>query len=131
MLVAGTIVLAGALAMLPGSANANPNYKQEHKDYGAISWVLKHNLESRVIVAGTNILTGCLKGGIGAKKRDEGFLEGCKKGMLGGAIVAVGEEVASHNSYPFLGATGILIHDLGSSMQDNVMRGEGYLSQFL
>lgn len=88
------------------------------------------NIEGRSAVLGANALVGCLKGGIGAATRDEGFWQGCGKGALGGAIAFAGEEVASHNMYPFVGSAGKLIHDLGISMSDNVMVGNALFSQF-
>ena len=82
------------------------------------------------MVLGFDVAFGCLKSGIGSRLEGNGFWKGCAKGSLGGAVMYIGEHIASYNNYPMTGAAGKLVHDLGVSMSDNVMRGEGMFSQY-
>ena len=113
------IVLAASIMMTPMAAKAEP-----------IQYINRHNTSARAAVLGANVAFGCLKAGIGSSANDKGFLNGCLKGMLGGAVAYAGEELASHNRYPMVGAAGKLTHDLGISVQDNVMMGEGMFSRY-
>ncbi len=83
-----------------------------------------------VAVLGANVLLGCLKGGVGAISRERGFFRGCAEGIAGGAVAFAGEKIASYTNYSCAGGAGKLLHDLGNSMSDNIMRGESQLSQF-
>jgi len=92
--------------------------------------IINHDLEGRLAVFGVNLTTSCLKGGIGAKLRNEKFWKGCLESLPGGLITSLGEHIVSYNKIHGLGAVGKLTHDLGISMTDNIMRGENYFSQF-
>lgn len=92
--------------------------------------ITNNNLEERTLILGGNIMLGCIKSGIAAAYRNENILQNCAKGSIGGLITHIGEEIASHNKYLFVGAAGKLIHDAGTSMSDNIMRGEELFSQY-
>lgn len=90
-----------------------------------------YNLEGRAAVLGFDLLINGLKSGIGAHWQGKDFWPAFGKGLGAGAIVYAGKEIASHNRYPFLGATGKLVHDLGVSMSDNVMLDKPILSRYV
>ena len=85
---------------------------------------------ARAMVFGANVAFGCLKSGIGSYINDKGFLNGCGKGALAGLVTSAGEWTAVYNNYPMVGAAAKGIHDLGVSMSDCVMRGEGMFCQY-
>ncbi len=95
-----------------------------------IKKIVQHDIEGRIAVLGFNITVSCLKGGITALLRQESFWKNCSKASIGGIITFTGEEIATHNKYPFVGLAGKLIHDTGISISDNIMRGEEYFSQY-
>lgn len=90
-----------------------------------------YNLEGRLTVLGFDLLINGLKSGIGAKYNGDDFWPAFGKGVLSGAVVYAGKEIASFNEFPFLGATGKLVHDLGVSMSDNVMLSKPILSRYV
>ncbi len=89
------------------------------------------DLEGRLAVLGFDVLFNGLKSGIGAYSKGKDFWPAFGKGALSGVVVYGGKEIAAHNKYPFLGASGKLVHDFGVSMSDNVMRGKPMLSRYV
>ena len=131
-----SLVLAASIALAPVSSKAAMSPSEEYdyvlKDGKAshIQWMYGNRAEARATVLGFDVLFGCLKSGIGSRINDNGFWKGCAKGALGGAVMYAGEHVASYNNYPMFGGAGKLVHDLGVSMSDNVMRGDGMFSKY-
>ncbi len=127
-----SLLLGSALAFNPVSAYAGP--KESDKLMGSapahMYWVLDKKDESRLMVLGFNVGMGCVKSGIGSYMNDQGFFEGCLKGAFAGLVMGLGENIAVYNYIPMIGGFGKLIHDLGVSMSDNVMRGESIMSQY-
>ncbi|MFH0752529.1 MAG: hypothetical protein V1914_02920, partial [archaeon] len=93
-------------------------------------WILDNKNEARLAVLGLNVGLSCIKSGVGSYMNDKGFFEGCTKGAFAGLITYLGEYIAIYNNIPMIGGFGKLVHDLGVSMSDNVMRGESILSQY-
>src|SRR3989339_2273809 len=125
-----SLVLASAMAVsaVPAKAATEKDvlsYAPSH-----IQWALDNKVEAQAMVLGSNVLLGCLKSGIGSYIHDNGFWSGCAKGSLAGAVMFTGEYIAAYNEYPMVGAAGKLVHDLGISVSDNVMRGEPMFSQY-
>lgn len=90
-----------------------------------------HHEEERLIILGFDMVFNGLKSGFGSLYHGNGFWEGFGKGLFAGAVVYSGKELASYTGeVPFSGAGGKLIHDLGVSMSDNVMRGENMFSHY-
>lgn len=86
--------------------------------------------EYRLAVLGFDVMFNGLKAGIGAKCEGEDFWPAFGKGAIAGLFVYGGKEIASHNSLPFMGATGKLVHDFGVSVSDNVMQARPIFSRF-
>lgn len=128
-----SMVLSAVMALAPATAKAMDSSGREDLRYGRpehIQWIFDNKDKARAISLGVNVAFNCLKSGVGSKLNDGGFFSGCAKGALGGSVMFAGEYIASYNSYPMIGASGKLVHDLGVSMSDNVMRGEGLFSQY-
>ncbi len=126
----GSLVLAASIALTPVAAKAKTEKEYMKNTPNHIQWVMNNKDSSRAMVLGANLVFNCLKAGIGSYVNDKGFFVGCAKGTLAGAVSYLGEWTATYNEYPMVGAAGKLINDLGVSMSDNVMRGEGMFSQY-
>lgn len=102
-----------------------------HQPLQNINYVAKHHTEALVAVAGTNMVFGCLKAGIGRVMYDGNFFEGCGRGLVAGAVAFSGKYLASYNDrYNGFGALGRVTHALGASMADNAGRNEPMFSSY-
>lgn len=138
------IVLAAAIALVPATAKSGNDVEEFNTQYAPkhIQWSIDHKDEARALVFGMNILFNCAKAGVISRMNKQNLLDGCIKGAMGGAIMSTGEYIATFagtptgeiettkKGNPLLGAVGKLTNDLGVSIVDNVMRGEGMLSQY-
>ncbi len=83
-----------------------------------------------ITLAGTLILNGPVKCGLGALINDINFEECIGPALVGGLINFTGMEIARYNEYPFVGAAGKLVSNLGISMADNVAMGIPMLDRY-
>src|SRR3989339_895853 len=125
-----SLLVASAIALAPAAARSMNEEEFMQNKPQHLRWTASHQAESKAMVLGANMVAGCLKSGIGYAVNHKSFLEGCAKGSLAGAIAFAGEYTATYNEHPGAGAVGKLVHDLGISMSDNAMHGEGMLSQY-
>ena len=93
--------------------------------------IYQHRIAAQGLVLASDVVFNCLKSGVGAVLSDDNFFSGCWKGAVGGVIVFAGTLGASYNRYPFFGAAGKLVNDLGVSIADNAMRGDTFLAQYV
>src|SRR3989339_896538 len=99
-----TIVVAATMSL---ASTANAQVDPPHKN---VEWAESNKAEARLLVLAANVAFGCLKSGIGSSVHGLGFLDGCEKGALAGAVAYAGEFTATYGKEEFAGASGKLIH---------------------
>lgn len=82
-----------------------------------------------ITLAGTLVIDGPIKCGLGALILDTDFGECIGPAILGGLIDFTGMSIARYD-YPFMGAAGKLTHDLGVSISNNAMIGIPLFDRF-
>ncbi|MBU2638870.1 MAG: hypothetical protein KJ955_07895 [Nanoarchaeota archaeon] len=82
-----------------------------------------------ITLAGTLILDGPVKCGLGALILDTDFEECIGPALLGGLLDFTGMAIARYD-YPFMGGLGKLTHDWGVSISNNVMIGIPMFDRF-
>lgn len=95
-----------------------------------VEWARQNKSEAHIIVFSTNVAFGCIKSGVGMAYHGQNFFEGCAKGIISGAISHAGMWIATHQEHVVMGAVGKLVHDLGTSMSDNLARGEDWFYSY-
>lgn len=84
------------------------------------------------VSAGSMAAFGCLKSGIGATMHDQSFVSGCLYGVgSAGLMVGANMLMAEAPYTPGYGPIAKVLNDVGASVQDNVMLGNGPFSSFV
>lgn len=81
--------------------------------------------------AGFNMAASCVISGFGAHYHNQGFYEGCAKGIFSGTLIYAGQKMAAYAPYyPGLAYGATVIHSLGVSIRDNVAEDLGSLDRY-
>ena len=98
---------------------------------GYLNHLQSHEYQADALFLASNVVFGCLVGGLGSVYNDSSFVHGCKLGVRGGTVAFGSQWLAAHAAdHPGIGALAHLLANVGNSITQAGVEGHDFNSVY-